>query len=76
MRGGRVEYDLTDLARRGVESLDGAEILGFQMVHSTVVELAGFDLLKAAIAVFTSKSYYRIVWWCRGPARCGRGRGE
>ena len=32
--------------------------LGVPMVHSPVVELAGSDLLKATIAIFTSRSYY------------------
>ena len=31
------------------------------MVNSPVVELAGFDLPNANIAVFTSRGYYRVV---------------
>ena len=51
----RVEYDLADFAWRSADSLDEVEIW-FPMVGPPVVQLAGFDLPNATIAVFTSRA--------------------
>lgn len=48
-------------ARRGVDSPDGVEILGFPMVNSPDIELAVSHLPNANTTVFTSTGYYRVV---------------
>jgi len=52
---------LANFARRSVDSLNGVKILGFPMVGSPVVKLAGFDLPHANFTVFAPRSYYRVI---------------
>src|SRR5258706_75061 len=61
MGGGRVEYDLSDFAWRSVDSLNGVKVLGFPVIGSPVIELAGFDFPNANFTIIASRSYYRVV---------------